>query len=118
VVEAGCAVWLPCALRTERFTAVGQAAPVRGTAFEVDLRRAGCTVAVTPDVSVLEAVCRAGAEVLSSCEQGMCGTCLTPVLEGRPDHRDSILADHRRAANDCMFLCVSRSCGDRLVLDL
>ncbi|MFI7501728.1 PDR/VanB family oxidoreductase [Streptomyces sp. NPDC049687] len=117
-VEAACALWPPYALRTERFTAAEQAAPVRDTAFEVDLRRTGRTVTVTPDVSVLEAVRRAGAEVLSSCEQGTCGTCLTPVLEGRPDHRDSILADHQRAANDCMFLCVSRSCGDRLVLDL
>jgi ferredoxin len=59
-----------------------------------------------------------GADVLSSCEQGTCGTCLTPVLEGTPDHRDSILADHERAANDCMLPCVSRSRGDRLVLDL
>ena len=82
----------------------------------------------TPDVTlplldreipgIMEAVRRAGADVLSSCEQGTCGTCLTPVLAGRPDHRDSVLADHERAANDCMFLCVSRSCGDRLVLDL
>ncbi|WP_434026149.1 2Fe-2S iron-sulfur cluster-binding protein [Streptomyces graminofaciens] len=67
---------------------------------------------------MLEAVRRAGAEVLASCEQGTCGRCLTPVLEGRPDHRDSRLADHQRAAKDCMFLCVSRSCGDRLTLDL
>ncbi|WP_329271733.1 PDR/VanB family oxidoreductase [Streptomyces pseudovenezuelae] len=117
-VEATCADWPPYALHTERFTAAEQAAPVRDTPFEVDLRRTGRTVTVTPDVSVLEAVRRAGAEVLSSCEQGTCGTCLTPVLEGRPDHRDSVLADHQRAANDCMFLCVSRSCGDRLVLDL
>ncbi|WUT49967.1 PDR/VanB family oxidoreductase [Streptomyces canus] len=117
-VEAACAAWPPYALRTERFTAAEQSAPVRDTAFEVELRRTGRTVTVTPEVSVLEAVRRAGADVLSSCEQGTCGTCLTPVLAGRPDHRDSVLADHERAANDCMFLCVSRSCDDRLVLDL
>ncbi|GGK60016.1 PDR/VanB family oxidoreductase [Streptomyces flaveus] len=117
-VEAACAAWPPYALRVERFTAGAQAAPVRDTPFEVELRRTGHTVTVTPDVSVLEAVRRAGADVLSSCEQGTCGTCLTPVLEGQPDHRDSVLADHERAANDCMFPCVSRSCGDRLVLDL
>ena len=116
-VEGACAAWPPYALRTERFTAV-RSAPVRDTAFDVELRRTGRTVTVTPEVSVLEAVRRAGVEVLSSCEQGTCGTCLTPVLAGRPDHRDSVLADHERAANDCMFLCVSRSCGDRLVLDL
>ncbi|MFH9551936.1 PDR/VanB family oxidoreductase [Streptomyces sp. NPDC017435] len=117
-VEVACAAWPPYALRTERFTAAARSAPVRDTAFEVELRRTGRTVTVTPEVSVLEAVRRAGADVLSSCEQGTCGTCLTPVLEGRPDHRDSVLADHERAANDCMFLCVSRSSGDRLVLDL
>jgi hypothetical protein len=40
------------------------------------------------------------------------------VLEGKPDHRDSLLSDDERAAHDCMYPCVSRSCGDRLVLDL
>ncbi|MCX5191704.1 PDR/VanB family oxidoreductase [Streptomyces sp. NBC_00268] len=117
-VEAACAAWPPYALRVERFTAVARTAPAREEPFEVELRRTGRTVTVTPDVSVLEAVRRVGADVLSSCEQGTCGTCLTPVLEGQPDHRDSVLADHERAANDWMFLCVSRSCGDRLVLDL
>jgi ferredoxin len=61
---------------------------------------------------------RAGIDTLSSCRQGICGTCETGVLEGLPDHRDSILADHEREANDCMFVCVSRSRTDRLVLDL
>lgn len=117
-VQGACASWPPYALRTERFTSAVQTPPVRRTPFEVELRRTGRTVTVTPDESVLEAVRRAGADALSSCEQGTCGTCLTPVLEGQPDHRDSVLADHERAANDCMFLCVSRSCGDRLVLDL
>lgn len=117
-VEEACAAWPPHHLRTERFAAAAQAAPVRRAPFEVELRRTGATVTVTPDISVLQAVRRAGAEVLSSCEQGTCGTCLTPVLEGTPDHRDTLLADHERAANDCMFPCVSRSCDDRLVLDL
>ncbi|MEH0628412.1 PDR/VanB family oxidoreductase [Streptomyces stelliscabiei] len=117
-VEAACADWAPYSLRTERFSAVEQTAPVRGTPFEVELRRTGRIVTVTQDVSVLDAVRRAGVDVLASCEQGTCGTCLTPVLQGRPDHRDSILANHERAANTCMFPCVSRSCDDRLVLDL
>ncbi|MPY47433.1 PDR/VanB family oxidoreductase [Streptomyces acidicola] len=116
-VEAACASWPPYTLRTERFTAAA-AAPVRATPFQVELRRTGRTVTVTPDMSVLEAVRLAGADVLSSCEQGTCGTCLTPVLEGAPEHRDSVLADHERTVGDCMLPCVSRSCGDRLVLDL
>ncbi|MFI5586299.1 PDR/VanB family oxidoreductase [Amycolatopsis sp. NPDC051758] len=117
-VEAACATWPRYTLRVERFTTAAHTAPAREAAFDVELRRTGRTVTVTPEVSVLTAVRAAGADVLSSCEQGTCGTCLTPVLEGRPDHRDSVLAEHERAANDCMFPCVSRSCGDRLVLDL
>ncbi|MEU6806788.1 PDR/VanB family oxidoreductase [Streptomyces neyagawaensis] len=117
-VERACAAWPPYGLRTERFNAAALPEPVHQTAFEVELRRTGRTVTVMPDTSVLHAVRQAGADVLSSCEQGTCGTCLTPVLEGTPDHRDSILADHERAANDCMLPCVSRSRGDRLVLDL
>ncbi|MFE7837314.1 PDR/VanB family oxidoreductase [Streptomyces sp. NPDC057474] len=116
-VEAACAPWPAYALRTERFAAE-LSAPVRDGPFEVELRRTGRRVTVTPDVSVLDAVRAAGAEVLSSCEQGTCGTCLTPVLAGRPDHRDTILADHERAAGDCMLPCVSRALDDRLVLDL
>ena len=117
-VEQACAAWPPYSLRTERFNAGALPEPVHQRAFEVELRRTGRTVTVMPDTSVLHAVRQVGADVLSSCEQGTCGTCLTPVLEGTPDHRDSILADHERAANDCMLPCVSRSRGDRLVLDL
>lgn len=117
-VQEACAHWPGHSLRTERFTAADRSAPVRRTPFEVELRRTGRTVTVTPDVSVLHAARRAGAEVLSSCEQGTCGTCLVPVLGGTPDHRDAVLADHERAAGDCMLPCVSRSHSDRLVLDL
>ena len=117
-MEDACAGWPPHTLRTERFVAEERTAPVRSTPFEVALARTGTTVTVTPDLSVLEAVGRAGVEVLSSCRQGICGTCETTVLAGRPDHRDSLLDDDERAANDCMYVCVSRSLDDRLVLDL
>ncbi len=117
-VEGACAGWPAHALRTERFVADEIGAPVRTTAFEVQLARTGATVTVAPGASVLEAVGSAGVEVLSSCRQGTCGTCETTVLAGRPDHRDSILDDAERAAGDCMYVCVSRSLDDRLVLDL
>ncbi|MGB8945699.1 MAG: PDR/VanB family oxidoreductase [Streptomyces sp.] len=116
-VQGACAAWPPYSLHTERFTAA-PVEPVRQTPFEVELRRTGRTVTVTPDVSVLHAVRRAGADVLSSCEQGTCGTCLVPVLAGTPDHRDAVLAEHERAAGDCLLPCVSRARSDRLVLDL
>lgn len=117
-VERACARWPPHSLRTERFVARETGAPARVGTFEVELARAGKTVPVEPGISVLEAVAAVGVEVLSSCRQGTCGTCETTVLAGRPDHRDSILDDDDRAANDCMFVCVSRSLDDRLVLDL
>ncbi len=116
-VESACRDWPPFSLHVERFTAREQA-PARDEPFEVELRRTGTTVTVTPGISVLEAVRGAGVDVLSSCRQGTCGTCETGVLAGVPDHRDSILADHERAAGEVMFVCVSRSCSDRLVLDL
>ncbi|NUP14525.1 MAG: oxidoreductase [Streptomyces sp.] len=117
-VDKASAHWPDHSLRTERFTAAGQSEPVRSTPFEVELRRTGRTVTVTPDVSVLHALRTVGAEVLSSCEQGTCGTCLVPVLDGTPEHRDAVLAEHERRAGDCMMPCVSRSHSDRLVLDL
>jgi ferredoxin len=73
---------------------------------------------VPPERSTLSMVEEAGIGVLSSCAEGTCGTCETPVLEGEPDHRDSVLSEDEREAGDCMMICVSRSCTARLVLDL
>ena len=117
-MEAACAGWPPHTVRTERFVADERRAPVRATPFEVELARTGATVTVTPDMTILDALGQVGVEVLSSCRRGVCGTCETTVLAGRPDHRDALLDDEERDAADCMYVCVSRSCTDRLVLDL
>ena len=53
-----------------------------------------------------------------SCEQGVCGTCLTRVLEGECDHRDDCLTPEEQAANDQFTPCCSRAKSARLVLDL
>jgi ferredoxin len=105
-------------LRTERFAAKQNDAGARTEPFHLELRRSGRTVEVSPGQSVLDAVTSLGVNVLSSCRQGVCGTCLTTVLAGEPDHRDSLLDDDERAACDRMFVCVSRSLSERLVLDL
>jgi ferredoxin-NADP reductase len=106
-------------LRVERFRPkeAGARAPA-GAGFEVVLARSGRTVAVPPGVSVLDAVREAGVEVLYSCAEGTCGTCETEVVEGEPDHRDSVLTEEERAAGETMLICVSRCRGRRLVLDL
>lgn len=68
--------------------------------------------------SVLRAVRAAGVSALSSCAEGIRGTCETEVLEGVPDHRDSVLGDEERASGETMMICVSRARTPRLVLDL
>ncbi|MFE4080095.1 PDR/VanB family oxidoreductase [Paenarthrobacter sp. YIM B13468] len=117
-VERHCVDWPAGLLRLEHFAAKAQGVPARDTAFEVELARAGMSVTVTPDVSILDALQKAGVNVLTSCREGTCGTCEVAVLTGDPDHRDSMLKDADRAAGNCMLPCVSRSCSDRLVLDL
>lgn len=108
--------WPESALHVERFKPlpdVGESTP-----FEVDLARSGRTVHVPADRSILAALEEAGLSLLSSCREGTCGTCETDVLDGVPDHRDSLLTDAERAACDSMMICVSRSRSSRLTLDL
>jgi ferredoxin len=113
-----CRPWPSHALRSERFTGQDSDDAMSRTSFQVTLKRSGVVTTVGANETVLDAVRAAGAEILSSCRQGTCGTCETTVLAGQPDHRDSILQDHERQAGDCMFPCVSRSLTDHLVLDL
>jgi ferredoxin-NADP reductase len=117
-VEERCAAWPAGSLHVERFAAKPLTEPVLTGAFEVELAQSELTLTVPPERSVLEVVEEAGISVLSSCAEGTCGTCETAVLAGVPDHRDSVLSDEEKAVNDCMMICVSRSCSERLVLDL
>jgi len=117
-VEAYCAESGRPGPYTERFQPKAADPDARDTRFELVLARSGLTLAVAADTSVLDAVRTAGAEVLFSCTEGTCGTCETDVLEGVPDHRDSLLTAGERAAGETMMICVSRCRGERLVLDL
>ena len=104
--------------KVERFTAAVSDGAQAASAFQVVAARSGATVTVRPDETIVAALARTGVDVITSCAQGVCGTCETDVLAGRPDHRDSLLDDTERAASACMFPCVSRSLGPRLVLDV
>lgn len=117
-VEERCASWPKRTLHVERFVPKPLTEPVLHEAFEVHLAQSGLTLTVPPERSILSVLEEAGAAVLSSCAEGTCGTCETTVLEGVPDHRDSVLDEDEREAGDCMMICVSRSCTRRLVLDL
>lgn len=117
-VEQHCATWPSGSLHLERFAPKPLADTGPATTFEVVCERSGQTLQVPPDRSILEVAEQAGIHVLSSCQEGVCGTCETAVVEGVPDHRDSLLSQEERDANDYMMICVSRCAGDRLVLDL
>jgi vanillate O-demethylase ferredoxin subunit len=86
--------------------------------FEVQLQKSGQNLQVTKDQSILKVLQDAGHEVPFSCSEGICGTCLTQVVAGTPDHWDMFLTPEEQAANDQMLICCSRSQTARLVLDL
>ncbi len=89
-----------------------------GDAFEVVLSRSNRRVTVGTASTIVAALADAGVKITTSCEEGICGTCLCTVLSGMPDHRDVYLTDEEKAANDQMLLCCSRSKTPELVLDL
>jgi ferredoxin-NADP reductase len=117
-VEANTADWPDGSLHVERFRPKTGALDGETTSFDVYLDYSELTVTVGAQQTIVEAIEAAGVEVMTSCREGTCGTCETPVMEGVPDHRDSILTPAERAANDTMMICCSRSFTPRLVLDL
>ncbi|MGX9935176.1 PDR/VanB family oxidoreductase [Advenella kashmirensis] len=86
--------------------------------FQIKLAKSGKIVDVLPGQSVVEALKAEGLVIETSCEQGVCGTCLTRVLEGEPIHRDLFLTPEEQAQNDCFLPCCSWSNSSLLVLDL
>jgi vanillate O-demethylase ferredoxin subunit len=87
-------------------------------AFDVKLASSGRVVHIPKGMTVLNALADAGVIVPSSCEQGVCGTCITRVIEGEPDHRDMYFTPEEQAANAEFTPCCSRSKTPLLVLDL
>jgi len=109
--------WPAAQLHVEYFAgAVASADSVAG--FEVKAARSGKSFTVPAGKSVAEVLIANGIDVQLSCQQGVCGTCILRVLEGEPDHRDLILSDEEKAANDQFTPCCSRSLGRLLVLDI
>lgn len=86
--------------------------------FEVEIASSGARYAIGAQQTIAQVLEDAGIELPLSCEQGMCGSCITGVLAGEPDHRDDVLSQQERAANDCIVLCCSRARSSLLVLDL
>lgn len=109
--------WPEARIHYEYFSAEPVKSDADGS-FEVELASSGRIVLVSKEMTVAEALAAAGVEVPTSCEQGVCGTCLTRVLKGEPDHRDMYLSSDEQAANNQFLPCCSRAKSARLVLDL
>lgn len=109
--------WTPQNVHCEFFSAA-PATQAGDGAFDVRLARSGRVVRIPATLSVTQALAEAGVMIETSCEQGVCGTCLTPVLEGEPEHRDMFLSPGEQARNDCFLPCCSRARSATLVLDL
>lgn len=86
--------------------------------FDVKLASSGQVLTVPAGRSVIQVLAEQGIDVPYSCEEGVCGTCLTRVLDGVPDHRDLYLTDEEHAANDQFTPCCSRARTKLLVLDI
>jgi vanillate O-demethylase ferredoxin subunit len=109
--------WPAAQLHVEYFSAA--AVDTSGDqAFDVKLASSGRVVTVPAGKTVIKVLAEQGVEIPYSCEEGVCGTCLTRVLEGVPDHRDMYLTEEEQAANDQFTPCCSRAKTAILVLDL
>ncbi|QKJ20533.1 PDR/VanB family oxidoreductase [Microbacterium hominis] len=86
--------------------------------FDVYFDYSGIEAHVGPGQSILQVAEDAGIEVPTSCREGTCGTCETPLMSGEVVHLDSVLSVAEREASTTMMICISRARCPRLVLDL
>lgn len=108
--------WDAARIHRERFTADVDR---KGDAFTVVAKRSGLTVEIAPERSIAQVLAKHGVVVPVSCEQGVCGACVTRVLEGAVDHRDLFLSQAEKAADGLITVCCSRAAKDAvLVLDV
>ncbi|MEF9897590.1 MAG: PDR/VanB family oxidoreductase [Pseudomonas sp.] len=109
--------WQESCLHREYFAA----APVdtdNDGSFSVQVGSTGQVFEVPADQTVVQVLERHGIAIAMSCEQGICGTCLTRVLDGVPEHRDLFLTEEEQALNDQFTPCCSRAKTPLLVLDI
>jgi ferredoxin-NADP reductase len=110
-------------VRFELFSRTGiemaePAPPLDADTYELVLTETGHTLRLAPDTNILEVVLALGVEVENDCRDGICGSCITPVVTGTVDHRDLVLTRKEQAAMDRMLICVSRPTCARLELKL
>lgn len=118
VAALGSARFGAAAVHRESFGAAPAQDDATDQPFTLHLVRSGREIAVAAGRSALACLHDAGVDIDCSCEVGVCGTCRTTVVGGEPDHRDAVLSDAEKRANDCFLPCVSRARTPVLSLDL
>jgi ferredoxin-NADP reductase len=111
-----CESWPAGSLHIERFVASTRTSSE--DPFVVELARSGARITIPRYESMLDVLEQHGYDITNSCRAGICGTCLTGVIAGEPEHNDDVLSDEERASNKVMLPCVSRSKTDVIVIDL
>ncbi|MDJ0396492.1 PDR/VanB family oxidoreductase [Rhodococcus sp. G-MC3] len=90
--------------------------------FRVSIPRLGIETTVHENDSLLDALERAGADMMFDCKKGECGLCLVDILdvEGTVDHRDVFFSETQKSTSKKLCSCVSRvaSVGGPAVLTL
>lgn len=107
--------WAADTVHLERF---GAEVDTDGAPFTVVTARSGISFDVQPGERIADKLIAHGIDVRMSCQSGVCGTCITRVVDGMPDHRDHVQTASEKAANRTITVCCSRSKTRRLVLDL
>ena len=109
-------------VRFELFSRQGiepETAPaMEGDNYELVLTESGHTLRLKPDANILDVVLALGIEIENDCRDGICGSCITPIVSGTVDHRDLVLTKREQAAMDQMLICVSQPTCPRLELKL
>jgi vanillate O-demethylase ferredoxin subunit len=103
-------------VHVEYFKASQQDVLKTETSFDIRLASSGVTLNVDQNTSILSVLRNHGIVVPASCESGVCGTCMTGVIAGSPDHRDMYLSKQEREAGDVILPCCSRAHSALLVL--
>jgi ferredoxin-NADP reductase len=107
--------WPDSQIHSERFDADIDRA---GESFEFVASSSQQSFIIPSDKTIAEVLVAAGLDVSLGCEQGICGTCLSDVLEGIPDHRDLVQTDDEKSSNARIALCCSRSLSAQIVVDV
>lgn len=119
-VKGASAHWPTGTVHFEYFTVdeTAEAAAPEPAGFEIEIESTGLVLQVPADKTIIEVLREAGIEIETMCEEGICGTCITEVTAGEPDHRDMVLSDDEKAAGKLMTVCCSRARSQRLTLKL